>query len=369
MNRTIKIAVLTSSRADYGIYKPLLELLKKKNCVELEIIAFGMHLQEHHGMTIDEIERDDYSQIHRVIGMPLLDSTEEIALGYGVLISEFSKFWVNHSYDWVLCLGDRFEMSAAVQSTIPFGLKLAHLHGGETTLGAIDNIYRHQISLASSLHLTAAEQFSNRLNQILDDSSSVHTVGALSIDGLEKMVLPKWELVSELFQIPNIPFVLVTFHPETVNLSKNIGYIEVLKEVLSNLSDSIHIVITLANADTMGSYYRAFSQELKQLNPEKFSIINSFGKMNYFSAMKSCDFMLGNTSSGIIEAASFNKYVVNVGSRQEGRMRNENVIDVPFDLNEINSAINKIKKSPVYKGINKYGGKNTSETIMKLLLQ
>ena len=143
----IKIGVLTSSRADYGIYKPLLEKLSRDNRFNLIIIAFGMHLQKHHGFTISEIRRDNFGAIHTVLGMPDKDSPIEISKGYGALIINFSEYWSLNKFDHVFALGDRFEMSAAVQAGIPFEVNFSHIHGGETTLGAIDNIYRHQIKL------------------------------------------------------------------------------------------------------------------------------------------------------------------------------------------------------------------------------
>ena len=153
----MKIGILTSSRADYGIYKPLLKGLAQQSEISFEIIAFGMHLSEKFGMTVNEIEADRWDIIHKIPTPIEDDSIVGISTSYGETIKIFSKFWKEYKYDLILCLGDRYEMSAAVQSTIPRQLKLAHIHGGETTLGAIDNIYRHQITLASHLHFTSTE--------------------------------------------------------------------------------------------------------------------------------------------------------------------------------------------------------------------
>ena len=151
----MKIAVLTSSRADYGIYLPLLNEIKKDHFFDLEIIAFGTHLSIKHGYTLDDIEKDGYDTIHKITSLIDDDSEKGIVVSYGRTVLEFSNFWENKYFDLVFCLGDRFEMNAAVQACIPFGIKLAHIHGGENTLGAIDNKYRHQITIASDIHFVS----------------------------------------------------------------------------------------------------------------------------------------------------------------------------------------------------------------------
>ena len=369
MNK-IKIGVLTSSRADYGIYKPLLDQIKNDSRFDLTIISFGMHLQEQHGSTIKEIEADNYSKIAKINGMPFGDSRLQITEGYGELIKSFANYWEENNFDWVLALGDRFEMSAAVQAGIPFEANFVHLHGGETTLGAIDNIYRHQISLASKIHFTATQDFSDRLKMLLADPSAIiSNVGALSLCGLEDLELPNWDDVCKKFSIPNEEFCLITFHPETVGLDKNIEYVRILKEALSELCNSIHLIITLANADSLGSLYRSMAQELKLVNKNKISLIESFGKINYFSAMKNCNYLLGNTSSGILEAASFGKYVINVGNRQLGRIQSANIIDVQFIKESILLESKKIIGGKKFSGVNRYEGANTVQLIIDKLIE
>ncbi|WP_347174852.1 UDP-N-acetylglucosamine 2-epimerase [Polaribacter uvawellassae] len=365
----MKIGVLTSSRADYGIYKPLLSKLSQDNRFDLFIIAFGMHLQPQHGNTIAAIENDDFGIIHKVKGMPTEDSVLDISKGYGEIIVEFSEYWYTNKFDYVFALGDRFEMSAAVQSGIPYEISFIHIHGGETTLGAVDNVYRHQITLASKIHFTATDFFAERVKNIIGDSKNVFSVGSLSLDNLEKVKLPKWTNVCDEFNIPITPFILVTFHPETVNIEQNIKYIDILKKSLSILSQNTHIVITLANADSNGSLYRGMAFELKNNKNNNITLIDSFGKINYFSAMKNCLFLLGNTSSGIIEAASFNKYVLNVGNRQKGRLKSKNTIDIPFSVNKIISNSIALMKKGQFHGVNIYKKENTSINIIEKILE
>lgn len=363
----MKIGILTSSRADYGIYFPLLEKLKKDIFFDLEIIAFGTHLSHSHGFTLNNIIKDEYETIHKITSFSDDDSERGIAISYANTVLSFSDFWAFHKFDLVFCLGDRFEMSAAVQASIPFGIKLAHIHGGETTLGAIDNIYRHQISLASQIHFVASEIFQNKVRNIIGSSKNIFNVGALSLEGINQIALPQWSDTRSLFDIPNKEFILTTFHPETINFEENKNYTKIIFETLNELCKAHHIIITLANADTMGSIYRETSRSLKKKNPNNISLIDNFGKYNYFSAMKASKFLLGNTSSGILEAASFGKYVINVGNRQLGRLRSDNIIDVSYDKNEILEAVCKINKNKSYKGINKYYKLNTVNEIINII--
>jgi GDP/UDP-N,N'-diacetylbacillosamine 2-epimerase (hydrolysing) len=178
----MKIGVLTSSRADFGIYLPLLQRLKQDSFFNLEIIAFGTHLSKYHGYTLMEIEKEVFPIIHKISSLLTNDDENSIATAYGLTIIKFSDFWETVNYDLVLCLGDRFEMSAAVQAGIPFGINFAHFCGGETTLGAIDNIFRHQITLASILHFPTLEKFKFRIASIIGTDKNNHSVGSLSIE-------------------------------------------------------------------------------------------------------------------------------------------------------------------------------------------
>jgi GDP/UDP-N,N'-diacetylbacillosamine 2-epimerase (hydrolysing) len=251
----MKIGVLTSSRADYGIYLSLLDKLKFDNRFQIEIIAFGMHLQNSQGNTIDQIIKHGFEVIHNVGEMPESDGIVHVSKGYGKMVVSFAEFWSQNKFDLVFALGDRWEMSAAVQASIPFEVKIGHIHGGETTLGATDNIYRHQITLASTYHFTAAEVFSERVISILGSSKNVHTVGSISLENIDKIKLPSWDSVKEKFNILFDDFVLVTFHPESVGASMNKNYAGVISNVLKSLSNEHNILVTKANSDAMGSLF------------------------------------------------------------------------------------------------------------------
>lgn len=363
----LKIGVLTSTRADFGIYQPLLkELEDHSGEFETELIVFGTHLSRFHGYTKSEIEAFTDFPTHEVYGMSLSDTPQAIADAYGSVASNFSQFWATHNFDWVLALGDRYEMSAAVQAGIPQGVKFAHLHGGETTLGAIDNIYRHQISLASTLHFVATEAFAERVKEITH-SPHIYAVGALSLDNLSQLQLPSWGQVKEQFGMKTDEFILCTFHPETVAYGQNSTYSQKAALALTQLAETLPIVITMPNADTEGTLFRNAFETLKNQQPDNIILVESFGRLNYFAAMRQTKFLLGNTSSGIVEAASFKKHVVNVGDRQKGRPQSGNIINASFDVDSILTASNQALAAGDYHGINIYHKTGTANCILKHL--
>ena len=365
----MRIGVLTSSRADYGIYLPLLQKLKTDSFFELEIIAFGTHLSKNHGYTLTDIEKDGYKTIHKISSLIDDDSQKSITISYGNTIIKFSDFWDNNSFDLVLCLGDRFEMSAAVQASIPFGVKLAHIHGGETTLGAIDNIYRHQITLASSLHFASTEFYKNKIRTLTETKENILNVGSLSLDNITSFNPIEKDEFYNKFNIPDKDFALVTFHSETVKVNKNSHFANEMKIALTEILNSLNLIITMPNADTLESEYRKKIEELKRENEEKVILVENFGKVNYFSAMYYAKILIGNTSSGILEAASFNKYVVNIGDRQKGRLQSENVLDAGFKANDIMLRYNEAIMLGEFKGDNIYYKKGVAKSIIKIIKQ
>lgn len=365
----IRVGVLTSSRADFGIYLPLLKALQKDEEFNLELIVFGTHLSKFHGYTVEQIEREGFKIAKRVESLLLGDTPSAIASAYGLTALKFAEYWQENeqNFDVVFALGDRFEMAAAVDASIPFGIKIAHLHGGETTLGAIDNIYRHSISLASQWHFVAAKPFAKRLNQLLDDEkASIYNVGSLSLENLKNIDFLSLEEFENKWQIDlNIKTILVTVHPETVAYQKNLIYCEETIKALDQLANDFQIVITMPNADTAGMVFRKAFEALAQ-KKKTIKIIENFGTQSYFTCMKYAKLMVGNTSSGIVEAASFQKYVLNLGERQKDRLCGENVIHVPFNQDLIvKNALQYAAK--VYNGENVYFKSNPSETIIQIL--
>lgn len=363
----MRIAVLTSSRADYGIYLPLLKAFTADSNFELSIIAFGTHLSHFHGYTLDQIKADGFENIETIESLILGDSETAISNAIGNTIINFSSFWKQHKnrIDLVFALGDRYEMFAAVAASVPFNIPIAHIHGGETTLGAIDNKFRHTITIMAEYHFTSTKMYADRVIKLGAKKNHVFNVGALSLDNLQNLRLLTIDEFKDKWHIDlSKPTILTTFHPETVSVERNYQYAQELSNALQQLSKTYQIVVTMPNADTMGMIIRKELDQLISINSSIIGIEN-FGTLGYFSCIKHCTFLLGNTSSGIIEAASFGKYVINLGDRQKGRTQSENTIDVPVNKEAILNAVAAISKEE-YQGKNVYQHKIKSS---KLILE
>jgi GDP/UDP-N,N'-diacetylbacillosamine 2-epimerase (hydrolysing) len=362
----MKIGILTSSRADFGIYMPLLNKIKADNYFDLEIIAFGTHLSKFHGYTLKFIEEVGFKIIHTISSLITNDDENAISTAFGLTVLKFADFWSENKYDIVFCLGDRFEMCAAIQAGIPSGVIFAHIHGGETTLGAVDDIYRHQITLASQLHFPSTQAFAHRIQEIIGKKGNIYPVGSLSIEDIQSLDIPSEDEFRNKYNISG-EFVLSTFHPETVSPEKNSDYSIEMLAGLKAVATKINLVITMPNADTFGTIFREALLKLKDEMPEKVFLIESFGKLNYFAAMTYCKVLLGNTSSGIIEAASFKKYVVNVGDRQKGRLQSENVLNCSFNATAIKDSVDLAIQKRSFLGKNIYYKEGTSNKIIDIV--
>ena len=362
----LRIAILTSSRADYSNYLPLLRKLKVDTFFEIKIIAFGTHLSSMHGNTIDSIYSDGFEVACKFETLPECDDAECISRSIGKTIEIFSSFWAKEKnyLDLIICIGDRYEMFAAVAATIPFNIRVAHLYGGDTTLGAIDDVFRHSITSISSYHFTSLKNSAKRVAQIKGSSDNVYVVGSLSLDNLNEINLLTKEQFKEQFHIDLMSPVLVTFHPETVAYKKNEEYVNELIAALETLDRQI--IITMPNADTMGQVIREALKNFAKHKKNVF-IVESLGTVGYFSCINLCDFMIGNSSSGIVETASFGKYVIDLGSRQLGRTAGTNVIHCEIEKNKILDAIKRIAGLPKYGNKNIYGDGKTADRIISVL--
>lgn len=367
----MKVAVLTSSRADYGIYLPLLKKLHISQDFQLYVFVFGTHLSALHGRTITQIEDDGFVIAETIESLIVGDSPSAIANSIGNTISRFADVWQRWAteLDIVVALGDRYEMFAAVAAATPFNIKVAHLHGGETTLGAIDNMYRHSISHMSLLHFTATQAYADTVAHMVGSRDDVHHVGALSLDNLNELDLYSCSEFKDRYDIDlSRPTILCTLHPETVDYQNNQANAITLAEVFRRIKDRYQVVITMPNADTSGEVIRAVFAKLA-LECDHVYTVESLGSRGYFSCMTLASFLVGNTSSGLIEAPSVHKYAINVGSRQAGRVRGANVIDVKFSDEEILLAIDRVATLGNYSGDNPYRGDSNqvADAIIKVL--
>jgi GDP/UDP-N,N'-diacetylbacillosamine 2-epimerase (hydrolysing) len=364
----MKIGVLTSSRADYSIYLPLLRELQADSFFDLKIIAFGTHLAESFGKTIDRIIEDGFTISSSIDTMPENDSPLSIASAMGKTITNFASEWSSNQYDLVFCLGDRYEMFAACAASVPFNVKLAHIHGGEQTTGAIDDSFRHSITSMSALHFVTTGAYKERVMAIKNSEEDIYNVGALSIDTLSKTKLLSIEEFKEKFQIDlSRPSILITFHPETVSFEKNALFADELIAALK-LIKGYQFIITMPNADTMGAIIRTAFQNFIQTGTNAVAV-ESFGTIGYLSCMKYCSFMLGNTSSGFVEASYFPKYVINLGERQTGRILTPNIRNCPIDADSIVKAAGEFNSMEMKGESGIYGQGNTARRIVEIIKQ
>ncbi|MDA7697492.1 UDP-N-acetylglucosamine 2-epimerase [Gammaproteobacteria bacterium] len=362
-----KIAVLTSGRADYSIYYPLLKSLEKSKRFDLNIIAFGSHLSHLHGYTINLIKNDGFTKILTIDSSLSDDQSDSISVSMGLTQIRMSELWKNNNFDLLVCIGDRYEMFAAVSSSLPFNLKIMHLHGGEKTLGAIDNSFRHAITAMSNIHITSCNFHKDRVIEIIEDEhkKNVYNVGAPALHNIHSMqLLSKEEFATEFNVDLNEPTILFTYHPETINLDINIKNIEVILSVFDAIK--INILVTLPNSDSMSSHIRKKLIGYSETNDNVFTF-NYLGVKGYYSAIKHCSFMMGNSSSGIIEAASLGCRVINIGERQKGRHCNDNVIHCDPDKKKIIKAINEIEGLQEYNNGNIYYQKDTINKIIEII--
>ncbi len=362
----MKVALLTSSRADYGIAFPLLKALKSDPFFDLHVIAFGTHLSVKHGETVNLIIKDGFDVSLKVDSMPTGDSPDTIAVAMGQTMINFSKVWTENQFEMIIALGDRYEMFAACASSVPFNIPIAHIHGGETTLGAIDDAFRHSITQMATWHFTTTEQYKQRVVELKGSDKNVYNVGALSIDNLLSLQLLTIEEFKAKFNIDlSIPSILITFHPETVNFEKNREYVDNLIAALKDIKN-YQFIITMPNADTTGNMIR---EQLAGFIAENSNAIGveSFGTLGYLSCMKYCSMMLGNTSSGFVEASFFPKYVINIGERQKGRILTENIYNCKIEREEIITAVKNFEYMQLDNKIDLYGDGTAASKIVSEL--
>lgn len=363
----MKIGLLTSTRADWGILTPLAKEIEADDFFDLEIIAFGTHFSEEFGYTVEEIKSHGFSVSHCLDTVPDSDSPEDISTSIGRTIEQFAGFWAKNKFDLIICLGDRYEMFAAVGAASPFNIPIAHIHAGETTLGAIDNAYRHSISLMSKYLFVSTEQYKLRASEICRESAEVFNVGALSVDNLLNYPLFSKSEFQECFGISlEKPTILSTFHPETVALQQNEIYIKELLDAFQELKKDFQIVITMPNSDTMGLVIRYEIEKFAKQYPD-VKVVESFGMKGYLTCMKYCSLLLGNSSSGFVEAAFFPKWVINIGDRQNGRIITENILSSSVEKNSILAAVESIKGKPAPDNCNVYGNGDTATKIVEEL--
>lgn len=363
------IGVVTVGRSDYGIYLPILHKIQNDPDLRLHLIVAGMHLAPEWGLTVRGIEADGFPIGDRVEMLLSSDTPVGIAKSIGLGVIGFAQSFARKSPDVLIVLGDRFEMYSAAVAALPFKIPIAHIHGGELTVGAIDDALRHSLTKLSHLHFVATKEYAHRVIQLGEEPWRITISGAPSLDNIHTITLLNRAELEEKFALHLArPFLLVTFHPVTLEFDSAERQIN---ELLAALEQSdFSIIFTMPNADTGNRAIRDRINKFTISNPLVQSVEN-LGTQGYFSLMSMAAAMVGNSSSGIIEAASFRLPVVNLGIRQQGRTRGSNVIDTICNKNEILSAINRAVAPEFRTSLemltNVYGQGNAAETIVKQL--
>lgn len=347
-----------------------MEDIKNHPNVTLQILVTGAHLSENFGFTIKEIIKDGF-KVDSEVPISTLDDSEigivsamsEALLGSSRALNELAP-------DLIVILGDRFEIFAVAAAALVMKIPIAHLYGGELTIGAYDDAFRHSITKMSHLHFVATEQYRDRVIQLGENPSHIFNVGGLGIDNIHKFnLLSRKQIEDQLgFRFQPKSF-LITFHPATLESERQDSHFNELLRALGGLTDTTFI-FTMPNADSGSRAIQQMIHKFTSQNPNAFSF-NSLGQLMYLSCMAQVDGIIGNSSSGLTEAPSLQKGTINIGNRQLGRMQSSSVINCSAQKKEILNAINRLYsnefKSELINSSNPYGTGGASKKIVEKL--
>ena len=362
-----KIFVVTSNRADYGLMSNLIHLLKKEKTIIFKLIVTGSHLEKKYGYTINEILADKINPDH-IIKIPLktinpIKNIESIT-NY---MKNFSKFFHIQKPDLLILLGDRYEIFSIAVSAFIHKIPIMHLYGGESTFGVFDDFFRYSISKTAKYHLVSNKLYAKKLENLGENKKNIFTIGSLGCENIQQMDFEHPSKLEKRFDFKFLKKnILVSFHPETLSKDYGLKGFNVLLESLSKFKDT-RIIFTGTNPDISN---QKILRQIKKFNlkNKNSKLVYSMGKRGYLSCLKYCNLLIGNSSSGIIEAPSLNTPSINLGNRQEGRIFAKSVINMKFNKRLIIKQINKIlynkKKKKV---INPYYKKNTANEIIRII--
>jgi len=321
-----KVCVITGSRSEYGLFFPILKKILKSNLLELQLTTTSSHHSIEHGLTYREIENDGFF-INEKIESHLVSNEKSSIVKSAAKTSELLSDSLHRLQpDIVLLLGDRYETLAAATAALLMNIPIAHIHGGEKTEGAVDEQIRHAITKMSYLHFCSTEQYRQRVIQMGEDPKRVFNSGAPGIDNIINLKpLTKVQLEEELEWQFNDNSVLFTYHPVTLTDTDLQSDLEFILDILAKFK--FNILFTYANSDLSNHIINQNIEKFCKKNPKKYKVFKNLGQVRYLSAMNYVDLVIGNSSSGIIEAASFKKPVINIGDRQKGRLQGKNVIN------------------------------------------
>lgn len=368
-----KICIVTGTRAEYGLLKPIIGKVYQAVDMELQLVVTGMHLSTEFGLTYREIEEDGYPIQAKIEMLLSSDTAVGITKSMGVAMLGFADCFETNRPDIVVILGDRYEMLVVATAAMIAGIPIAHIHGGEKTEGAMDEAIRHSITKMSQLHFTATEEYRKRVIQLGEQPDTVYNVGALGIENIKTVkLMGKKELEESLgFQFTDHT-IMLTYHPVTMEAQTAGEQFRNILDVIDRRKE-LFVIFTKANADTDGRIINRMIDEYAAANSARCTVHTSLGQVRYLSALQFCKAVVGNSSSGIIEAPSFHIPTVNIGTRQQGRVRAGSVIDCGNETQEILAAIDKAetmyKEGALHTVTNPYEGENTSQIICQKIAE
>jgi len=338
-----KICVITGTRAEYGLLFYLLRRLDASDRFTLQLIVTGSHLSPEFGLTHQIIEQDGFCIDKKVEILLSSDSDFGVAKSMGLGMIGFEDAFSELKPDLLICLGDRYEMFVAASVATVMKIPIAHIHGGETTEGAYDESFRHSISKMAYWHFTSTEVYRNRVIQLGEHPDRVFNVGGIGLDNINRLeLLSRDDFQSAIKLQLNKKNLLVTYHPETLSNDKSTcEKFKSLLEVLRKLTDT-SIIFTKANADAGGRVINSMIDTYVTNHASTSISFVSMGQLRYLSAMRYVDGVVGNSSSGLLEAPSFNIGTINIGNRQKGRVMADSIINCDATVASISSAIDKL---------------------------
>ncbi|REC51458.1 UDP-N-acetylglucosamine 2-epimerase (hydrolyzing) [Chryseobacterium piscium] len=368
-----KVCVVTATRAEYGLLKPLMQLIKESDQLQLQIIATGAHLSPEFGLTYKNIENDGFVINEKVEILLSSDTPASIAKTMGMAMMGMADVLPRLNPDLIVILGDRYEMLSIASAATIFKIPIAHLHGGEITEGAYDDAIRHSITKMSHLHFTSTEEYKNRVIQMGENPKNVFNVGAIGLDNIRDLkLLSKEELEADLgvsFKKYNYQ---VTFHPETLGNLSSAEQFQNLLNVITKQEDSFFI-FTKANADTDGRIINQMIDDFVSEHPTIAKAYSSLGTLRFLSVVKICDAIVGNSSSGILEAPSLFTPTINIGYRQKGRSQALSIINVDNSEEDISSGFESVKKMTAENKLsevkNPYDNGGAAKEILKKIIE
>ena len=368
-----KICVVTGTRAEYGLLYWLMKEIQDDAALQLQLVVTGMHLSPEFGLTYRTIEEDGFTIDAKVEMLLSSDTPVGIAKSIGLGVIGFADVLERLQPDIMVVLGDRYEILAAAQAALVARIPVAHIHGGETTEGAIDESIRHAITKMSHLHFVAAEPYRTRVIQLGEHPDTVFNVGALGIENIKRLqLLDKPELEQSInFELGATCF-LVTYHPATLGTTTPQAAMQELLDALDQFPDA-RIIFTKPNSDTDGRVLGQMIDEYARCNKGRVVVFTSMGQIRYLSALQYVDAVIGNSSSGIIEAPACNIPTVNIGDRQSGRLKADSIIDCRETTESIATAIRKALapsfREGVRQGVSLYGYGASASQIRNRLKQ